>query len=46
MKNKIVGKAINRILLAVVTINLFVVFLPRWMATILEVLILGGLLYE
>ncbi len=46
MKNKIVGKAINRILLAVVTINLFVVFLPRWIATILEVLTLGGLLYE
>lgn len=46
MKKKIVGKAINRILLAVVTINLFVVFLPRWIATILEVLTLGGLLYE
>lgn len=46
MKKKIVDEAITGILLAIVTINVFVFFLPRWVATALGLLILCKLLYE
>jgi hypothetical protein len=46
MKKKIVDEAITGILLAIVTINVFVVFLPQWIATALGLLILCKLLYE
>lgn len=46
MKKKIVDEVITGILLAIVTINVFVVFLPQWIATVLGLLILCKLLYE
>ena len=48
MKKKIVSvsKVTNLILLAIVTINAFIGFLPRWIATVLGLLILCKLLYE
>ena len=46
MKNKIVDDTINGILLAIVTTNVFVVFLPQWIAIALGFLILCKLLCE
>ena len=46
MKKKVVDEVINGILLAIVTINVFVVFLPQWIAIALGLLILCKLLYE
>ena len=46
MKKKIVDEATTGILLAMVAINVFVVFLPQWIATALGLLILCKLLYE
>ena len=46
MKKKIVDEAINGFLLAVVTINAFVDFLPKSVATVLGLLILCKLLYK
>lgn len=43
---KIVDEVITGILLAIVTINVFVVFLPPWIATVLGLLILCKILYE
>ena len=46
MKKKAIDEAINGILLAVVTINAFVDFLPKSVATALGVLILCKILYQ
>jgi hypothetical protein len=45
-RKEVINKVINGILLAVVTVNTFVCFLPKYVAIALGVLILGKLLYE